>query len=176
MKSRKRLLVVDGYNVLHAASTLRQTGSSFEDARYAFANRLENYAGFTGQKIILVFDAWLSERYGRSIESRGALTVVFTRKGETADHYIERLCDEYAQDVEYGRLELRVATSDNVEQTVVFGRGAIRISAREFLYEMEQAERECAKYVTPEKKHKYTLFDSLSEETRKKLEEMRRGQ
>ena len=175
--SRMRVLVVDGYNILNAlaSSPLKQSGA-LADARDALADRLEDYAGFSGQRIVLVFDAWLSDRKLRTREERGAMTIVFTRKGETADHYIERLCDSYAQEVAYGRMELRVATSDNVEQTVVFGRGATRISARELLYELDSARKTRAGHLAPAQAVKGTLMDRLPEDVRRRLEEMRRGQ
>ena len=61
--SRTRVLVVDGYNILNAlaSSPLKQSGA-LADARDALADRLEDYAGFSGQRIVLVFDAWLSDR------------------------------------------------------------------------------------------------------------------
>ena len=74
----------------------------------------------------------------RSVEHHGGVEVVFTQKGETADRYIERLCDELGEDIEYRRKEVRVATSDNLEQTIVLGRGATRLSSRELLLEMQQ--------------------------------------
>ena len=176
-QTKNRLLVVDGYNILNAIAPLKHTTGTLADARDALAMRLEDYAGFSGQKIILVYDAWLSDRMQRSKEEHGALTVVFTRKGETADHYIERLCDEYAEQVSYGRLEIRVATSDNVEQTVVFGRGAVRISARELLYELESAGKQRMEQTKSEKQtEKGALMDRLPPEIREKLEKMRRGE
>ena len=101
--ARSRLLLVDGYNVLGAWPELSK-GKPLADARDALIHRLHDYAGYSGQRVILVFDAWQSDRMQRSIEERGPLTVVFTQKGETADHYIERRCDEYALAVELGRL------------------------------------------------------------------------
>jgi predicted RNA-binding protein with PIN domain len=175
-RRRSRVLVVDGYNVLNALGPPLELGGSLADARDALADRLEDYAGFSGQRVVLVFDAWLSDRKQRSQEDRGALTVVFTRKGETADHYIERLCDDCAQDVADGRMELRVATSDNVEQTVVFGRGAVRISARELLFELEGARRTRQEHGAAGGRAGGTLADRLPEDIRRRLEEMRRGQ
>ena len=67
------------------------------------------------------------------MEERDGLTVVYTRHGETADHYIERQCEEMPK-----YREARVATSDNVEQTVILGRGATRISSRELWWELNQ--------------------------------------
>ena len=170
---KKRLLIVDGYNVLNAWRS-GMDARSLSDARDELAHRLANYAGYTGQKVVLVFDAWMSDRMQRTCEEQGPLTVVFTQKNETADHYIERLCDSYAREMEYGRLEIRVATSDNVEQTVVLGRGAIRLSSRELLYEMEQTRRQGAA-AAEKPPRKTTLMDRLPPEVREKLDRMRRG-
>lgn len=133
----ERVLIVDGYNVLNARRHLGG-GEHLADARDALIHELQDYAGFSGQRIVLVFDAWQSDRTRRTVEERGQVQVVFTQKGETADHYIERLCDGYAEDMEYRRVEVRVATSDALEQTIILGRGATRLSARELLLEMRQ--------------------------------------
>lgn len=169
----KRILIVDGYNVLNAWRGGITDALSLADAREALADKLLNYAGYSGQRVILVYDAWLSDRLQRSREQRGALSVIYTQKGETADHYIERLCDGYARDAELNKLEVRVATSDLVEQTVILGRGATRISARELLTEMEQT----GKRSLPEKPKaiRSTLADRLPNDVLKKLERLRRG-
>ena len=110
---KKRLLIVDGYNVINSWRS-GMDARTLADAREELANKLMDHAGYTGQKVVLVFDAWMSDRLMRTVEETGPLTVVYTQKNETADHYIERLCDSYAREVEYGRLEIEVATSDNV--------------------------------------------------------------
>lgn len=174
--ARSKLLLVDGYNVLGAWPELSK-GKPLVDARDALIHRLHDYAGYSGQKVVLVFDAWQSDRMQRSIEERGPLTIVFTQKGETADHYIERQCDEHARAVEIGRLEIRVATSDNTEQTVVFGRGAIRISSRELIYEMRQARQDGGKYIRPAvKSGRSTVLEHLPEAVRSQIEKLRRGE
>ena len=133
----ERVVIVDGYNVLNARRHIDGT-SALADARDALIAQLQDYAGFSGQTVILVFDAWQGDRRSRSVEEHGNVRVVFTQKGETADHYIERLCDEYADRIEYRQAEVRVATSDALEQTIVLGRGAVRMSSRELLLEMQQ--------------------------------------
>lgn len=174
--ARKRLLVVDGYNVLNAWRPSLDS-ESLADARDELARRLLDYAGFSGQEVILVFDAWMSGRMQRTEEVTGPLTVVYTQKNETADHYIERLCDSRARDVEYGRLEIRVATSDNVEQTVVLGRGAIRLSSRELIYEMDAVRREGREGAArPKASSRTPVLERLSEDVRRRLDDMRRGQ
>jgi len=133
----RRILIVDGYNVIN---TRRHMGDAVQlaDARDTLIRELHDYAGFSAQKVVVVFDAWQGDRENRSVEKHGPVEVVFTQKRETADHYIERLCDEYAEDIEYRRCEVRVATSDALEQTIVLGRGATRMSSRELLLEMRQ--------------------------------------
>ena len=174
------LLIVDGYNVLNAwRGVLKE--KSLSEAREDLIHALADYAGYTGQQIVLVFDAWKSERIARTIEQVPAtLSVVFTRRGETADHYIERMCDEVRERAEYGKLLLRVATSDSIEQTIAMGRGAIRISARELLREIETMRNpDVQKNKLPVKAVKgggSTVMDRLPEETRRKLEKMRRGE
>lgn len=172
---KKRLLIVDGYNVLNAWRS-GMDARSLSDARDELAHRLANYAGYTGQKVVLVFDAWMSDRMQRTCEEQGPLTVVFTQKNETADHYIERLCDSYARDVEYGRLEIEVATSDNVEQTVVLGRGARRVSSRELLREMDSVRRDGTAAAAAQRPSRSTLMDRLPEDIRRRLDDMRRGE
>lgn len=176
MAAKEKLLIVDGYNVLGAWPELTR-GRPLSDARDELTRRLHDYAGYSGQKIILVFDAWQSDRMQRTEETHGALSVVFTQKSETADHYIERLCDANARRVDMGRLELRVATSDGVEQTIVMGRGAIRLSSRELIYEINQFRRSGTAYAGPTPKSaRSTIMDRVPEEVRRQLEKLRRGE
>lgn len=171
---RKRILIVDGYNVINVRKPVRES-AVLEDERRKLTEKLHDYAGFSGQKIILVYDAWLSDRMMRSTETLGDLTVVFTMKGETADCYIERLCDELAEDISLRRVEVRVATSDGVEQTIVMGRGAVRLSSRELLLEMDQYRTQRSERASVVGTGKTTVADRLPENILARLEEMRRG-
>ena len=134
--------------------------------------RLEEYAAFHGCEVILVFDGTRSERLLRSHETRGAVEIVFTRHGEIADQYIERLCDGQPR-----YREVRVATSDNVEQTVILGRGATRLPSRELLREMAQAhaaQRDQISRLPAAKSN--MLISRLPKPQRDALEKMRRGE
>lgn len=171
---RRRILIVDGYNVINVRKPVRES-IVLEDARRKLTDKLHDYAGWSGQQIILVYDAWLSDRMQRSIENIGPLQVVFTMKGETADCYIERLCDELEDDISMRRAEVRVATSDLIEQTIAFGRGAARVSSRELLMEMDMASQARGPGVSSTGKRTSTVADRLPEDIRLKLEQMRRG-
>ena len=171
----KRVLIVDGYNVINVRKPVRES-LVLEDARRRLTDRLHDYAGWSGQRVVLVYDAWLSDRMQRSVEERGPLQVVFTMKGETADRYIERLCDELAEDIAMRRVEVRVATSDLVEQTIAFGRGAVRLSSRELLLEMDAASEARGPRTRRAGTRPTTIEDRLPREIREKLERMRRGE
>lgn len=172
---RRRILIVDGYNVINVRKPVRES-LVLEDARRRLTDRLHDYAGWSGQQIIVVYDAWLSDRTQRSIENRGPLQVVFTMKGETADCYIERLCDELEDDISMRRVEVRVATSDLIEQTIAFGRGAGRISSRELLMEMDMAVENRGERMGSTGSRANTVADRLPPNIREQLERMRRGE
>ena len=174
---KRRVLIVDGYNVLNAWKDVQSMDAgSLSDARDALAARLMDYAGFSGQKVVLVYDAYLGDRRARTEERTGPLTVVYTQKNETADNYIERLCDQYARDAELGRVEVRVATSDLVEQMVVLGRHATRLSARELLVEMGQVEHAGRERIRLAPRTRTTILERLPEDVARRLEAMRRGE
>lgn len=171
----RRILIVDGYNVINVRKPVRES-LHLEEARRKLTDRLHDYAGFSGQQVVLVYDAWQSGRMQRSVEEWGPLTVVFTQKGETADCYIERLCDEFQQDMAQRRVEVRVATSDRVEQTIAFGRGAVRMSSRELLMEMESIRQGQEKCTASPGRRSATVMERLPESVRARLEQLRRGE
>ena len=180
-KAPKRVLIVDGYNVINArrgaisgAPGSAEASYSLADAREKLISDLMDYAGYSDQSVVLVFDAGMSDRVARTEEKRGAVTVVYTQKGEIADRYIERLCDDLAGDVELHRIEVRVASSDALEQTIVLGRGASRMSARELLFEMAQLRETGIRRVIERPVTRRTpIAERLSEDVRRKLDEMK---
>ena len=180
-RAPKRLLIVDGYNVINArrgaiagAPGSAEASYSLADAREKLVSDLMDYAGWSDQRVVLVFDAWMSDRERRTEERRGAVTVVYTQKGEIADRYIERLCDELAGEIELHRLEVRVASSDALEQTIVLGRGASRMSARELMLEMSALREDGIRRVIAKPVPRRTpIAERLSPAVRAKLEEMK---
>ena len=177
-RAPERLLIVDGYNVINARRDGGQMDSgSLADAREKLIGELMDYAGYSDQRVILVFDAWMSDRLARTEEKRGAVTVVYTQKGEIADRYIERLCDALAADIELHRLEVRVASSDALEQTIVLGRGAARMSSRELVMEMSRLRADGIRRVIERPAVRRTpIAERLPEDVRKKLDALRNKQ
>ena len=68
--------------------------------------------------------------------------MVFTREGETADAYIEKLSYELGKEH-----HVKVATGDGLEQLIVLGHGAQRLSARELKWEVEQVQERIADFL-----------------------------
>ena len=131
-------LLVDGYNILFAWDELKELSrTSLDTARHVLMNLLCNYQGYRGCTLILVFDAYKVPQGLGSVEKYHNIHIVYTRQAETADQYIERLSFELR-----GRRRVRVATSDNLEQLIILGHGAERISAQRFHDEVYAAQAE----------------------------------
>ena len=129
-------LLVDGYNIIHAWDELKEMArTNLESARRMLMDILLNYQGFKKCIVILVFDAYKVKGNPGSVEKWHDLNIVYTREAETADTYIERATYDLAKEH-----RVRVATSDNLEQMIIIGHGAVRVSAREFKLEIEEAE------------------------------------
>ena len=165
----KPLLLVDGYNVIGAWERVRREHLTHEEAREALLHLLADYAGYSGQEIIVVFDGYKSGRRVRSEDMISGVRVVFTMQGETADNYIESVCDRTPR-----YREVRVATSDGVEQTVTMGRGAVRISSRELLIELSHVRRTGHVSHAQNGPRRNTVDSQLPEDVRSALEKMRR--
>ena len=131
-------LLVDGYNIIFAWEDLNRLSKvDLDAAREALIDILCNYQGYAGCGLILVFDAYKVKNNPGSVEKRGGIYVVYTKQAETADMYIEKTTYEIAR-----RYRVRVATSDALEQVIILGHGAVRVSARMLRQEVEAAEGE----------------------------------
>ena len=129
-------LLVDGYNVIHAWDELRRLArDDLEGARQRLVHRLRNYQGWKKCRVIVVFDAYKVKGGAGSVEREGDVWVVYTQEAETADMYIEKTTYELK-----GKHRVRVATSDGLEQLIILGHGATRISAGELERELVAAE------------------------------------
>ena len=130
-------LLVDGYNIIFAWDELKaQSAQSLDLARNTLINRLCNYQGFCGVKIILVFDAYRVKKNPGSIEEFRNISVVYTKEAETADSYIQKVSHELSK-----KHRVRVATSDAAEQMIILGSGALRVPAAAFHKEVSDAEK-----------------------------------
>ena len=127
-------LLVDGYNIIFAWEDLKELSrTSLDAARMKLMDMMCNYQGYMKNHLILVFDAYKVKGNPGSIENFHNICVVYTKEAETADMYIEKTTKQIA-----GKHRVRVATSDAMEQMIILGHGAARLSARAFREEVEQ--------------------------------------
>lgn len=130
-------LLVDGYNVIFAWDRLKEISKeNIDGARNALINILCNYQGYKKCEVIVVFDAY-KVKGSREVEKIDNINIVYTKEAETADMYIEKTSHTLAK-----KHKVRVVTSDALEQLIILGGGALRVSSREFQAEVEQLESE----------------------------------
>lgn len=131
-KPSKEYLLVDGYNIIFSWVELKELAKENMDAaRYRLMDILCNYQGFKKCTVILVFDAYKVKGGQGEVQEYHNIHVVYTKEAETADQYIERVTHEVAKEN-----HVVVATSDAVEQLIILGKGAIRLTARELQEEV----------------------------------------
>ena len=157
-------LILDAYNVIGALDRYRGA-DDFDAARDLLITDALKAAGWTGRTIIVVFDAHRGPDPRRE-EPRagGAVRIVYSAPGESADDEIERLL---------ARLEgaATVFTADFALQRTALARGSTRATPNEFanlLDELPAISR------NPNVPRRSRIADRLSEETLRKLEEIRR--
>ena len=139
-------LLVDGYNIIFAWDELNALAKdSLEAARHKLMDILCNYQGYQKCNLILVFDAYRVPGSPGSIEQYHNIHVVYTKEAETADMFIEHVTHEIGK----GR-RVRVATSDGMEQIIILGHGALRVSARMFHEEVQNVEKQIRNLVQGE--------------------------
>ena len=139
-------LLVDGYNIIFAWEELNALSKqSLDAARKKLADILCNYQGFKKCVVILVFDAYRVPGSPGSIEQYHNIHIVYTKEAETADMFIEHVTHEIGKD-----RRVRVATSDGMEQIIILGHGALRVSARMFHEEVQQVEKEIKQLIQGE--------------------------
>ena len=133
LQSRKRYVIIDGYNLIFAWDELNHLARERLDlARGRLMDMLSNYAGFTQTELVLVFDGFRTPGNPGSRQEYHNIHVVFTRDGETGDAYIEMLANQIGKNE-----DVRVVTSDNLIRLSALRSGVLRCGSREFIQELE---------------------------------------
>lgn len=164
-------LIVDGYNVIFAWSEtsdeLKKNG--LESARNRLINILINHTALTGIETTIVFDAAKTKDSRHEVENTFGLRVIYTIEGETADNLIEKLSKELS------RLgTVYVATSDWLEQRIILGHGAFRLTPKELLSWVERVKKDASSYYVSGTPVDGYLEKNLNENVRLILEKWRR--
>ena len=170
-------LLVDGYNIIHADSDLaRLAEDSLETARLKLCDMLCEFKAQSMYRIIVVFDAHLVAGGVGSVTDYYNIKVVFTREAETADHYIERAAYKLSHINNKLNDCITVATCDVMEQLIVLGQGAGRISAADLWTEIKTAKEEMrTRYIKNVPIKKNPISSLVDEKTAEILEQMRYG-
>lgn len=168
----KEYLLVDGYNIIFAWEDLNELAKvNIEAARSKLMDILCNYQGYKKCTLILVFDAYKVEGNQGSVQKYHNIHVVYTKEAETADQYIEKTVHEIGR-----KYHVTVATSDAMEQVIILGQGASRMSAKNLLDEIGQMKEKIREfYIEKQKKSGTYLFDSLPKEWEEFMEDVRLG-
>ena len=143
IKPQKKLLIVDGYNVIFAWDSLKKIASAnLEEARKHLSDILENYTAYTKTEVILVFDAYRVKEGKGSDSERDGLRVVFTKQDQTADTFIEILMNKMGPNY-----NIRVVTADRLLQNSAVLSGILRMTPKEFETEITAVGNEITEFV-----------------------------
>ena len=173
--SQEEYLLVDGYNIIFAWDSLKELAQdNLDSARGRLMDILSNYQGYRNMHLILVFDAYKVKGNPGSAVRYHNIDVVYTKEAETADQYIEKVTHEIGK-----KHHVRVATSDGLEQLIIMGAGAIRVSARELQEEVMAAGEELRQMFlhAPDKtvNNRNYLMEDVSGEVTEYMEKVIRG-
>ncbi len=175
--SQEEYLLVDGYNIIFAWDSLKELArTNLDSARGNLMDILSNFQGYRKMHLILVFDAYKVKGNPGSAVRYHNIDVVYTKEAETADQYIEKVTHEIGR-----RHHVRVATSDGLEQLIIMGAGAVRVSARELQEEVMAVSEELRQsFIEPSVRDhgrdgngRNYLLDGASEEVRKYVEQVK---
>ena len=164
----KEYLLIDGYNIIFAWEDLRElAGRDIMAARDKLIDLIVDFAGFRKEHVILVFDAYKVRGGKGEVIRVGDIDVIYTKEAETADLYIEKAAHELTK-----KYKVTVATSDAVEQVIIYGAGAYRMSAQNLLEELMLTKGMMREhYEKREGKKEGGLLAEMDEETARALEE-----
>lgn len=168
-KNKDEYLLVDGYNIIFAWPELKAlSDNNIDSARDKLMDILSNYQGYRKCNLILVFDAYKVSGGQGSVFDYHNIHVVYTKEAETADQYIEKITHEIGK-----KYQVTVATSDRLEQMIIFGAGAKRVSAKGLLDDVKNTQKQIQERMKEnnDTKSMHHLLDQLTEEDIKKMKD-----
>ena len=170
---QEEYLLVDGYNIIFSWEELNELAKeNIHAACDKLMDVLSNYQGYRKCTLILVFDAYKVEGHVEEIITYHNIYVVYTKEAETADQYIEKTVHRIGR-----QYQVTVATSDGLEQVIIMGQGAHRISAQGLKKEIEDTEKTAREEWHQRRQSSKTyLFDHMSEEMQEQMEKIRLGE
>jgi predicted RNA-binding protein with PIN domain len=172
VKNQEEYLLVDGYNIIFSWEDLRELSEvNIHAARERLMDVLSNYQGYKKCTLILVFDAYKQEGHQEEIVTYHNIHVVYTKEAETADQFIEKTVHRIGRSS-----QVTVATSDGLEQVIIMGQGAVRMSAADLKEEIEQVNQQIrAEWTQKRTGSRNYLIDQVSEAMADLMQEVRLG-
>lgn len=165
------VLVVDGYNIIGAWDELqRLKEKDMGQARDRLIDLMAEYKAYSGSRVIVVFDAYYVQGMASKYDAH-KVEIIYTKEKETADECIERL----VKTLKNVQNQVYVATSDFAEQRTIFGRGALRKSARELFIELKNIEKEIEQRIEQHKIMRPQSKIPLNQDVMEVFEKWRRG-
>lgn len=165
------ILIVDGYNVIGAWQELEELKQdNMEHARDRLIDLLVEYKAYTGNRVIVVFDAYYVSG-SASMYDVHQVEVIYTKEKETADECIEKLI----KSLKTIDNQVYVATSDYAEQRTIFSQGALRLSSRELLMEIKQVQDRIEQKLINQKQIQPQSKIIMNDQVLKVFEKWRRG-
>ncbi len=157
-QAKPSCILVDGYNLIHAWDDVKHyLPDHMDTARQRCIDMMCSYKGYRNCELILVFDAYQSDASLEKVYEHDGIYIVYTKKAQTADTYIEQATKKLAS--EY---QVSVVTSDGLEQLIAYGQGALRIPSKTFIKEYEQMHKTRSAYVEhQQKRHRTYLLEDI---------------
>jgi predicted RNA-binding protein with PIN domain len=172
VKKQDEYLLVDGYNIIFSWDDLRELSkSNIDAARDRLMDILSNYQGYKKCTLILVFDAYKLQGHREEIVKYHNIHIVYTKEAETADQYIEKTVHRIGR-----QNQVTVATSDGLEQVIIMGQGAVRLSASDLREEIEAVQKEIqSEWIQRRTSSRNYLIDQVSDEMAGFMQDVRLG-
>ncbi|MCR5835441.1 MAG: NYN domain-containing protein [Lachnospiraceae bacterium] len=159
-KVNERYLIIDGYNIIFAWDELKDIAkSNIDGARDKLVDLISNYRGAKDTNVVIVFDAYKLKGFpGEELNING-IKIVYTKEDETADAYIERMAHSMGR-----KYDVKVATSDGLEQLTVLSQGCTILSAKELKSELQMTIHQIRERIEANVNHKNYLMDNIGDD------------
>ena len=169
-EKKEEYLLIDGYNIIFAWPELKEHAQeNMDGAKMKLLDVLCNYQGIRKCRLIVVFDAYRVQGHAEEVIDYHNIHLVYTREAQTADQYIEKFAHDNQR-----KFDITVATSDGLQQIIIRGAGCSLLSARDLKDEIDRVnEKVKQEFLQGQGKNRNYLLDALSQEDKKKLEELR---
>jgi hypothetical protein len=166
-----RVLLVDGYNVIHRTPPYDALAADDLDAaRTALVSDVGAFAQGEWEATV-VFDGGANPHSNGLAHHVAGVSVIFSAYGTEADHVIESL----ARTLRERGDEVLVVSSDAQTQWTVIGSGAMRMPAGEFGGELREADRSWREH-TPAGERTTRLEDLIDPRVKARLSRWARGE